>query len=72
MLLDGAGHPGPITPEVEVMCPEKVGREAVEGGDMEGLSLSVATSHLAFSINFKIDLKNKTVKVKTCLICPNV
>ena len=71
MLLEGVGHPGPITPEVEVMCPE-VGREAVEGGDMVGLSLSVATSHLAFSVKLKIDLKNKTVKEKTCLICPNV
>ena len=64
MLLEGAGHPVPITPEVEVkvMCPEEIGVEAVEGGDMVGLSLSVAISHLAFSVNLKIDLKNKKLR----------
>ena len=59
MLLEGVGHPGPITPEVEaeveVVGPAEVGVEVVEGGDMVGLSLSVAISHLAF-VNLKIDV----------------
>ena len=56
MLLEGAGHPGPITPEVEAEGPAEVGVEVIEGGDMVALSLSVAISHLAFGKKLKIDV----------------
>ena len=57
------------------MRPEEVGVEVVEEGDMVGLSLSVAISHLIFSVNLRIDFYIFLYiffKEKICLICHNV